>query len=122
MLRTLIDNIPDSIYIKDTESRFVIGNKAVAQFMGAAKPDDLMGRTDSDFYSQELTGEFYGDEQEIVRSGKAIINKDEPNRNHKGELRWIMTSKLPLRDSKGKVVGIVGIGRDITGAKRQSST
>ncbi len=118
MLRTLIDNIPDSIYIKDTESRFMTGNKAVAQFMGAAKPDDLIGRTDSDFYSQELTGEFYGDEQEVVRSGKAIINKDEPNRNHKGELRWIMTSKLPLRDSKGKVVGIVGIGRDITERKK----
>lgn len=118
MLRTLIDNIPDSIYIKDTESRFMTGNKAIAQFMGVAKPDDLIGRTDADFYSQELTGEFYGDEQEVVRSGKAIINKDEPNRNHKGELRWIMTSKLPLRDSKGKVVGIVGIGRDITERKK----
>jgi len=117
MLRTLIDNIPDSIYIKDKQSRFVVANTALARFMGVESPAELIGKSDFDFYPNDLTAEFYSDEQEVIRSGKPLINKDEPNKNRKGLLRWFLTSKLPWRDGKGNVIGIVGIGRDITKRK-----
>ncbi|MHC4645745.1 MAG: ATP-binding protein [Planctomycetota bacterium] len=117
MLRTLIDNLPDFIYIKDSQSRFTACNAAVSNFMGAATPEELIGRTDFDFYPRERASEFYADEQQIIRSGRGLVNKYEPNAGQTGEVRWILTSKLPLRDSGGKVVGIVGISRDITELK-----
>jgi PAS domain S-box-containing protein len=114
MLRTLIDIIPDSIYVKDTQSRFTEANMAVVRFMGAETRDQVLGKSDFDFYPDQVTKEFYGDEQQIVKTGQPIFNKDEPNKNAKGELRWLLTSKVPLRDSRGQIVGVVGIGRDIT--------
>ncbi|MHC4483485.1 MAG: ATP-binding protein, partial [Planctomycetota bacterium] len=117
MLRTLIDNLPDFIYIKDAKSRFTACNAAISNFMGAATPHELIGKTDFDYYPQKQASEYYADEQEIIRSGQPLINKDEPNAGQTGTLRWIMTSKLPLRDSEGKVAGIVGISRDITERK-----
>ncbi len=114
MLRTLIDIIPDSIYIKDTQSRFIAANLAVSRFMGAQTPDQVVGKSDFDFYPEQVTKKFYADEQQIVKTGQPIFNKDEPNKNAQGDLRWILTSKVPLRDSRGRVVGVVGIGRDFT--------
>jgi PAS domain S-box-containing protein len=116
-LRTLIDNLPDFIYIKDPQSRFVACNAAVSNFMGAAKPEQLIGRTDFDFYPHDRAAEFFADEQHIIQAGQPLINKNEPNAGQTGKLRWILTTKLPLRDDRGKVVGIVGISRDVTQAK-----
>jgi PAS domain S-box-containing protein len=116
-LRTLIDNLPDFIYIKDTNSRFTACNAAISSFMGAATPDELIGKTDFDYYPHEQASEYYADEQEVIRSGERLINKDEPNAGQTGALRWILTSKLPYRDNQGKIVGIVGISRDITERK-----
>ncbi|MHC4529861.1 MAG: PAS domain-containing sensor histidine kinase, partial [Planctomycetota bacterium] len=117
-LRTLIDNLPDFIYIKDTESRFTACNAAISDFMGGVTPAELIGKTDFDYYPREQAEEFYADEQQIIRTGAPLVNKDEPHAGHTGEVRWIMTSKLPLRDSQGKIVGIVGISRDITERKQ----
>ena len=117
LLRTLIDNLPHLIYIKDSESRFVIANNATAQFMGVS-PDELMGRTDFDFYPQELAMQFHADEQAIIKSGQPLISKDEPNVDRAGNRRWLLTTKVPLRDSEGEIVGIVGIGRNITERKQ----
>jgi|GEM_PF-3328095 len=116
LLRTFIDNIPEAIYVKDTESRFLIANKVVAQLMGTT-PDKLIGHTDFDFYSEELAREYYADEQAILSSGQALINKDEPNINPLGHKRWILTTKVPFRDSQGKIKGLVGIGWDTTERK-----
>jgi two-component system NtrC family sensor kinase len=118
LLRTLIDNLPDLIYAKDTESRFVIGNIAVARLMGAT-PDELVGKTDFDFYPQGLATQYYADEQEIIRSGQPLLNREEPLMDQlTGKKGWLSTTKVPLRDSYGKIVGIVGIGRDITERRR----
>ncbi|MHC4616568.1 MAG: ATP-binding protein [Planctomycetota bacterium] len=113
-LRTLIDNLPDFIYIKDAKSRFTACNAAVSDFMGAKTPDELIGKSDFDYYPREQASEYYADEQEVMRSGKPLLIKVEPNAGSTGKIRWILTSKLPLRDSRGKVVGIVGISRDVT--------
>jgi len=118
LLRTLIDNLPDIIYVKDTESRFVTGNNAVAHLMGAATPDELIGKTDFDFYPEEIAHKFYNDEQEIIRSGQEIIQREEPVIDSESNNRWLSTTKVPLRDSNGKIIGIVGIGRDITQIKQ----
>ena len=113
-LRTLIDNLPDLIYIKDAQSRFTACNRAVAECMGAATPEELTGKTDLDFYPKEQASQYYADEQKIIRTGQPLINKDEPHADKNGNMRWILTTKLPLHDREGKVIGLVGISRDIT--------
>ena len=114
LLRTLIDNLPDHIYVKDMESLFLAGNAAVAHMMGAATPDDLLGKTDFDFYPHELAAEFHADEREVLESGQPLVNKEEPCVDSEGVTRRILTTKVPLRDAQGNTVGLVGIGRDVT--------
>ena len=118
LLGTLIDYLPDYVYVKDAQSRFVAANAATARIMGAASPHDLLGKTDADFYPESLAAEYLRDEQEVLRRGEPVVNKDEPGMNPDGSLRAILTTKVPLKDSQGKVVGLVGIGRDITERKR----
>ncbi len=114
LLRTLIDNIPDLIYIKDPESRFSLVNNAVANIMGAKIPDELIGKTDFDYYPHELASHYHNDEQDIIEKGNPIFNKEEINIDSDGKERWLSTTKVPLKDNYGNVIGIVGIGRDIT--------
>lgn len=118
LLRTLIDNLPDYIYVKDNQSRFVTGNSAVAEVMGAESVEDLVGKSDLDFYAAALAAQFRADEVTIFESGRPLINKEERLINSEGEARIITTTKIPLRDQRGQVIGLVGIGRDITEQKR----
>lgn len=113
-LRTLIDNLPDFIYIKDRESRFVVINKSLAKVMGSKEPDELVGTTDFDFYEKSMAQKYYHDEQEVMRSGEPLINIEEPGLNEFQQVRYILTTKIPLRNKKNKIVGLVGIGKDIT--------
>jgi PAS domain S-box-containing protein len=117
LLRTLLDNMPDNIYVKDTERRFIVGNVAVARFMGAGTPDKLLGKTDFDFYPKELAAKYYADGQKVIESGKPLVSREEPTVDPEGNRKWYSTTKVPLRDSRGKIVGIVGISRDITARK-----
>ena len=116
-LRTLIDNIPDSIYIKDRESRFIVANKKVATVMGST-PEELVNKTDFDFYTHDLASQFYEDEQSIMRTLEPKINYEEPGLDEQGNRVIISTTKVPLVNKEGEVVGIVGMGRDITKTKR----
>jgi PAS domain S-box-containing protein len=118
LLRTLIDNLPDYIYIKDAQGRFIAANLATARLMGASTPKDLLGKTDSDFYPPELATEYRADEEDVLRSGRPLINKDEPHVDPTGTRRAVLSTKVPLKDSQGNVVGLVGISRDITERKR----
>ncbi len=122
LLRTLIDNLPDPIYVKDTQGRFVAVNLAAARITGATTPSDLLGKTDYDFYPVEVAAEYFRDEQEIMRSGKPLVNKDEPHLDRQGDRRTVLTTKVPLKDSRGTVVGLVGISRDITERKQVEET
>ena len=117
LLRLLIDSMPDYIYIKDSQSRFVIGNQAVAEGLGAAEPAGLSGRTDFDFFPQEAAAKYYSDEQHIIEKGTSLINIEEPVLGMDGREKWFLTTKVPWRDSRGNIIGIIGIGRDITGRK-----
>jgi PAS domain S-box-containing protein len=118
LLRTLIDTIPDSIYVKDTESRFVVANAFVAHVMGKKDPEELIGKSDFDFCHGEVAKILYATEQEIIRKGNSVINYEEPYTDKSNnKRRWYLTAKLPLKDDKGKITGIVGINRDITERK-----
>lgn len=118
LLRTLIDNLPDIIYVKDIESRFVLVNLPHLQRLGAVSLDEVAGKTDFDFYPPDLAQEFYADEQAVLRSGQPLLNKEERNRTKDtGVWRWLLTTKVPLRDGQGQTIGLVGIGHDITERK-----
>jgi PAS domain S-box-containing protein len=118
MLRSLIDTSSDPIYVKDVESRFVLGNVAVARVMGAKTPEELIGKTDFDFYPEELASGYRADEKEVMTSGQPMLNREETVIHASGNKRWVSTSKVPLRNGDGDVVGLVGSGRDITELKQ----
>jgi PAS domain S-box-containing protein len=117
-LNILMEAVPDAIYFKDTQSRFTKVNRAHAERMGLKDPAEAVGKTDFDFYSEEFAREAFEDEQCIIREGKPIINKVERVVGKDGRVRWVTATKMPIIDRSGKVVGIVGISRDITEIKR----
>src|SRR5208283_959080 len=114
LLRALIDNMPDLIYVKDAGSRFVLANRAIAQLVGAKDPEDLLGKTDFDYFPKELAMAFHSDEQDILQSGQPLVNQEERVVDAEGNAKWLSTAKVPLRNRQGEVRGIIGIGRDIT--------
>ena len=118
LMRTLIDNMPDYIYVKDTGSRFVLANQAVAELMGEQNPKGLLGKTDADYFPKEVAAAFLADERAILKSGQPLVNHEEKAVDTRGNTKWLSTSKVPWRDPHGQVIGIVGIGRDITDHRR----
>ncbi len=118
LLRSLIDNSPDLIYVKDTQSRFLIANVGVARFVGCREPQELLGKDDFAFFPGPMAQQFRDDEIEVCRSGQPLINREEAAIDREGNQHWVSTTKVPLRDSQGRIVGLVGIGRDITKRKR----
>ncbi len=117
LLRTLIDNLPDLIYVKDTECRFVTANTAVLDIMGTTT-EDLIGKTDQNYFSKKIAKKIYADEQEVMRSGRAVIQREEHMVDARGKYRWLSTTQVPLRDNHGIIIGLVGMGRDITEHKQ----
>ncbi|HNW51268.1 MAG TPA: PAS domain-containing protein [Prolixibacteraceae bacterium] len=113
LLQLLIDNIPSPIYFKDKESRFTRVNKAETQLLGAASNQEVIGKTDFDFYTKIDAEAFYADEQQIIETNKAIVNKVEQG-TYDGGLRWFSTTKIPITDEDGELSGILGVSHDIT--------
>jgi two-component system sensor histidine kinase/response regulator len=114
MLRTLIDNLPDFIYVKDRESRFLLVNLAAARMLGVEDPEQVLGKSNFDLHSHELAFRSSSRDQEVMRSGKALINIHQSAIDPAGNQIDLLTTKAPLRDGDGRVIGIVGIDRDIT--------
>lgn len=117
-LRALIDNVPNYMYVKDKDGRFLAANLAVARQMGAASPEELLGRTEFDFYPRELAATFFEDQQRVIRSGKAEINREETRLDSQGNESQVLLTQVPLRDKNGRVTGLVGLGHDITHLKK----
>jgi diguanylate cyclase (GGDEF)-like protein/PAS domain S-box-containing protein len=118
LLETLMDMLPDSIYFKDRESRFTRVNRAGAASYGLTDPCQAIGRTDFDYFTDEHAAQAYRDEQEIVRTGLPLVNVEEKETRPDGSVRWVSTTKMPLRDTAGKIVGTFGVSRDITQRKQ----
>ena len=118
LLRTIINNIPDFIYAKDLDGRFVVANASIASFFGSANEEAILGRTIGDILPKEMAAEFLAEEKAIVVSGDPVLNKEESVIHQEtGDLVWLLVTKLPLVDSQGQVIGLVGIDRDITARK-----
>jgi PAS domain S-box-containing protein len=117
LLRTLIDNLPDLVYVKDSQSRKIISNMADWQASGGKTEKDVIGKTDFDTYPTELAEDYWAIDRTVIDSGISNINREEHGLDSQGNPVWILSSKVPLRDGQGKVVGLVGIGRDISERK-----
>lgn len=117
MLRAVVANLPDMIYAKDAESRFLLANKAAANNAGTISIANLRGKTDFDFFPHELAAEFFEDERKVLLSGQPQVSKEEYIQEPNGQTRCILTTKVPLFDAAGNTIGIVGIGRNITKLK-----
>lgn len=118
LLRTIIDTIPDAIYVKDLESRFRLVNTAVLKNMGLTKFNEIIGKTDAAFYSEEKSLHLKQEEEQIIKTAVPQINQHEPFINHDGNWHHLLVTKLPWRDVDGNITGIIGINHDITSLKR----
>jgi len=117
LLRTLIDHLPDLIYVKDADSRFLLVNEAAAAHLGAPTPDHAIGGTDFDFFPDEYATKYGADEERLLESGRPLINHEELTPAGIGDLRWLSTTKVPTRNESGLITGLVGMSRDITKSK-----
>ena len=117
LLQTLMDSIPDSIYFKDTDNKFIMVNKAKAAHSNV-KPEEMIGKTDYDFLSEEAANKAYNDDKEIIDTGKFIVNNIEKLTNVDGTERWVSVTKIPRFDKEGNIIGTMGISRDVTEWKR----
>lgn len=118
LLHTLMDNIPDSIYFKDAESRFTRINRSMALRFKLESPDQAIGKTDADFFDPDYARQSRLDEEEIFRLGLPIVGKEEREVWPGGETGWMLTTKMPLRDRLGNIIGTFGVSRDITRRKK----
>ena len=110
----MLESSPDHIYFKDTESRFLRINRALAEYFGLNDPAEAVGKTDCDFHSPEKARVRFEDEQCIMKTGVPIIDKIERQSQTDGKTVWVLTSKSPLCDEKGNLIGTFGISRDVT--------
>ena len=118
LLKTIIDNVPDLIYVKDRAGRFVVANRAVAQLLGVDDPAELIGHTDYDHLSVETACEIVVDDQTVMRDGTPLIDKEEWLEGPDQTPICYLTTRVPIQNRDGKVTGIVGISRDITQRRR----
>lgn len=118
LLRTLVDNVPDCIFVKDNERRLLLSNTAHIKLLGASSPDDVQGKTDLDFFPPELAARYRADEELILQSKQPLFNQEEQVVDSTGQQFWFLCTKVPLKNGEGKVTGLVGVGRDITDRRR----
>lgn len=117
LLNALMEALPDHIYFKDRESRFIAVNRAKAA-SNRLDPAEMVGKMDFDFFSEEHARAAFEDEQRIIATGKSIVGVEEKETWPDGSVTWVSTTKLPLRDSAGQIIGTFGLSRDITEHKR----
>ncbi|MFM7151565.1 MAG: PAS domain S-box protein, partial [Gemmataceae bacterium] len=121
LLRTLMDNLPDQVFIKDRESRFLLTNPATLANLGYNDESEVLGKTDHDLMPGDIAEQFLADERKVLEEGISLLNYEELLVNWKGQSRWFLTSKIPLRSPDGSIFGLVGIGHDITRRRAMES-
>ena len=117
LLLSIIDSIPDSIFVKDTDGRKKIVNRANCRQCGFENKEDVIGKHDFEMFPPEIARPFFEDDQRVLKHGERVVNREERLIMPNGETAWQLTTKLPMFDREGKIIGLVGIGHDITGRK-----
>jgi PAS domain S-box-containing protein len=117
LLQALMDNIPDTIYYKDTQTRFVRINKAQARVLGVNHPEEAIMKTDFDFFDSAHSKNAFADEMHLMKTGQPVISKEEHIHTNQG-WKWFTATKVPMRDEQNQIQGLVGISRDITQYKQ----
>jgi PAS domain S-box-containing protein len=117
LLRAIIDNSPDAIYMKDTTGRKLLANQAELKFMGCKSEAEVIGKSDFQMYPRELAEQYFADDQKVIQSREPLLNREEKIISRDGTVRWVLSSKIPLPGPDGKIIGLVGTGRDITAMK-----
>ncbi|MEO6613400.1 MAG: PAS domain S-box protein [Chitinophagaceae bacterium] len=117
MLRALIDNLPDYIYVKDAAFNYMICNRAFVKLVGARDETETIGKRSEELFGKEIGGINTLEDSRIVETGKEVIDRDEPIVTREGKKLWLLTTKVPLKNTDGKVIGILGISKDITERK-----
>ncbi|MFO0841612.1 MAG: PAS domain-containing protein [Gemmataceae bacterium] len=112
-----MDHLPDLIYVKDSESRFLVANAATLRTLGTGGPEEVLGKTDFDFLPAERAEQFRADEVRVIEAGEPMLNHEELLIDAAGRARWLLTSKLPLDGPEGEGRWLVGISHDITGRR-----
>ena len=118
LLNSLITTIPDCIYFKDLDSRFLRVNEAMTRLFGLRHPNEVVGKTDADFFAPEHARQALEDERRVLSTGESMVGKEEKEVWPDGRVTWVSTTKVPLRDKTGKITGLVGVSRDISNHKR----
>jgi PAS domain S-box-containing protein len=118
LMNTLMDNVPDRIYFKNAQSKFLRVNQAMAQLFQLPDPEQAVGKSDFDFFGGEHARQAFEDEQQIIQTGQPVIGLVEKETLPDGSVRWALTTKMPLRDKAGRIVGTFGISRDYTALKQ----
>jgi methyl-accepting chemotaxis protein len=118
LMDTLLNNLPEYIYFKDKESKFLKNSLSHARIFGYSDPKEIAGKSDFDFFTDEHARPAYDDEQKIIRTGKPILNLIEKEVKKDGATTWVSTSKMPLYDKQGNIIGTFGISKDITETKK----
>ncbi|QEG42280.1 PAS domain-containing protein [Roseimaritima ulvae] len=118
LLRTIINQLPNMIFVKDRAGRFVTANEALLKLMGLESIDDLVGKSDFDFMPLEVVCNYVADDQIVMRTGEPLLDQEEVIQTREGTEMWSLTTKVPLRDGDGTIIGLVGIGHDITARKK----
>jgi PAS domain S-box-containing protein len=117
LLRTVIDNLPDAIYVKDTKCRKTVSNRVDVHNVGCQSESEVLGKDDFMLFPMETAKRFYADDKMVLETGAPVLNREEYYLDKNGQKCWLYTSKLPLRDDKNRITGLVGISRDITRRK-----
>lgn len=118
LLSTLVENLPDAVYIKDREGRKLLANKADLDNIGISDFNKVIGKTDFDLFPEEIARKFWEIDKRVIENGEQILNFEEKLINQNNITKWLSTSKIPYRNSEGKIIGLIGIGHDITRRKK----
>jgi PAS domain S-box-containing protein len=114
LLKLLVDNLPDDIFIIDNAGHYTMVNSAWLAQLGFSSDEGVLGRTVFDFFDAAMATRFDAENRRVIDTGIGLYNQNRPIRKPDGSPRWILTSKIPMRDARGQIVGIIGINRDVT--------